>query len=363
MMSASLLLRQRPQVVKVGNLLRQSNIQTNKFSSEADDSGENRKLTGLLSSLGNKNVNEPKLSQPKGGMKLKKGIKPEKIRNDEELDEDVVNAAKIVANTSAAPETTESDLLKKLKEISQIAKTAKSENEVTGEKPNLANLFGNMKVEKKPESSVQRVVAAQQYKQEKQKNLSLEQKAFLDKRAKLRIQKASKNLEETYVPTDLFGAEPLNIFTEFTPTEASEKTESTEAKAPVLRTWRACAERELTLLSTPPPRNALEEQIEWTLQGKIWQFPIDNEQGLDYSHEKFHEHLFLDGHIRSWCPPSGPVRHFMELVCVGLSKNPYVSVQYKKDTLEWFRNYFHSAEINEILVHKGAWQEQPTATK
>ena len=43
-----------------------------------------------------------------------------------------------------------------------------------------------------------------------------------------------------------------DIISEFTPTEASEK--PVEEAAPVLKTWRACAERELTLLSTPPPR-------------------------------------------------------------------------------------------------------------
>ena len=28
-----------------------------------------------------------------------------------------------------------------------------------------------------------------------------------------------------------------------------------------------------------PPSNAFEEQIRWTEEGKLWKFPIDNEQG------------------------------------------------------------------------------------
>ena len=28
-----------------------------------------------------------------------------------------------------------------------------------------------------------------------------------------------------------------------------------------------------------PPRTAWEEQIQWTRQGKLWTFPIDNEAG------------------------------------------------------------------------------------
>ena len=50
-------------------------------------------------------------------------------------------------------------------------------------------------------------------------------------------------------------------------------------------------------------------------------------------------------------------RHFMETVCVALSKNPYASVQYKLDTIDWFRQYFNRPEVNEILVHQGAWLE------
>lgn len=30
-------------------------------------------------------------------------------------------------------------------------------------------------------------------------------------------------------------------------------------------------------------------------------------------------------------------RHFMELVCTGLSKNPYITSQRKKDTIFWFK--------------------------
>ena len=30
----------------------------------------------------------------------------------------------------------------------------------------------------------------------------------------------------------------------------------------------------------------------------------------------------------------------MELVCIGLSKNPYLSVQQKREHIEWYRNYF-----------------------
>lgn len=37
----------------------------------------------------------------------------------------------------------------------------------------------------------------------------------------------------------------------------------------------------------------------------------------------------------------------MELVCIGLSKNPYLSVQQKREHIEWYRNYFE--EKRDIL--------------
>lgn len=71
----------------------------------------------------------------------------------------------------------------------------------------------------------------------------------------------------------------------------------------------------------------------------------------------FTEHIFLDRHLEGWCPPRGPVRHFMELVCVGLSKNPYYTVQQKIDHIDWFREYF--AEKKELLDQLIVKADQP----
>ena len=58
----------------------------------------------------------------------------------------------------------------------------------------------------------------------------------------------------------------------------------------------------------------------------------------------FHEHIFLEEHLQEGFPRQGPVRHFMELVVAGLSKNPYLTVQQKRDHISWFRGYFHQKE-------------------
>lgn len=81
--------------------------------------------------------------------------------------------------------------------------------------------------------------------------------------------------------------------------------------------------------------------IQWTEQGKLWTFPIDNEQGRDEEKATdFSEHVLLEMHLEGWCPTSGPVRHFMELVCVGHSKNHFLSAKEKKEHVLWYRQYF-----------------------
>lgn len=74
----------------------------------------------------------------------------------------------------------------------------------------------------------------------------------------------------------------------------------------------------------------------WTEQGNLCNFPIDNEQGLsEEAATDFSEHILLEQHLEHWCPKKGPIRHYMELVCVGLAKNPYISATEKKDHILW----------------------------
>lgn len=93
--------------------------------------------------------------------------------------------------------------------------------------------------------------------------------------------------------------------------------------------------------------------IQWTDQGKLWTFPINNEQGME--EEKavdFSEHVLLENHLDGWCPQSGPVRHFMELVCVGLSKNHWYTAKEKKEHIFWYRDYFEEKKdlLGELML-------------
>ncbi|EFN78081.1 28S ribosomal protein S31, mitochondrial [Harpegnathos saltator] len=114
---------------------------------------------------------------------------------------------------------------------------------------------------------------------------------------------------------------------------------------PELKTWAALEQKELKAITTYSPANIFQEMILWTEQGKLWNFPIDNEQGMEEEHNiHFSEHVFTERHLKGWCPTSGPIRHFMELVCVGLSKNPYMTVQEKINHIMWYKDYFKSKE-------------------
>ncbi|XP_058054232.1 small ribosomal subunit protein mS31 [Anopheles bellator] len=144
----------------------------------------------------------------------------------------------------------------------------------------------------------------------------------------------------------LFGEEPLGILTEL---------ESLKEIPDKLPTWAKLHERELKLTVTHPPANHFQKMALWTEQGKLWQFPIDNEQGRDDDRKvSFTEHVFLEEHLEGWCPKKGPIRHFMELVCVGLSKNHYITAQAKRDHIFWFRDYFEQKKdlLKEIIVQE-----------
>ncbi|CAJ0586976.1 unnamed protein product, partial [Mesorhabditis spiculigera] len=143
----------------------------------------------------------------------------------------------------------------------------------------------------------------------------------------------------------LSGKEKLGIFSP-----------SAQLRDLPLAFWRASDERAAKIVNSPMgPGNALEEQIEWTRQGKQWPYPINNEYLLgEEENVSFIEHIFLDRHLaKLGLPRDGPIGHFMELVCVGLSKNPYMTARKKQEHLQWFASYFNAEKTKLIeKLHK-----------
>ncbi|KAG4072675.1 hypothetical protein HA402_004764 [Bradysia odoriphaga] len=153
------------------------------------------------------------------------------------------------------------------------------------------------------------------------------------------------------VHVDLFGGKPLGIFT---------KAKDLQESPDILPTWNNLQKKELKLAVSHPPKNYFDKMALWTEQGKLWKFPIDNEQGMDEEAKiYFTEHIFLEQHLESWCPKKGPIRHFMELVCVGLSKNPYYTVTQKKEHIEWYRDYFAAKKelLESVIIHSDTPKE------
>lgn len=153
-------------------------------------------------------------------------------------------------------------------------------------------------------------------------------------------------IHPTGASVKLFEGESLNIFTD--PAALKDSPD-------ILQTWKKLQDRELRLAVTHPPANYFQKMALWTEQGKLWKFPIDNEQGLlEEAKVSFTEHIFLDEHLEPWCPKRGPIRHFMELVCVGLSKNYFITAQEKKEHILWFRDYFEDKKdlLKQVIVQQ-----------
>lgn len=253
------------------------------------------------------------------------------------LGEKLSDAASSVAQSIGGDtKKTESELLNLLR-IYNSEPNDKSEK-VSKSSAQLNDLLSGMKIDRSPpnSSSLQHkgVDRAQRVRELVGKSSDINQ----------RVKKYRKPMDN-YVPINLFSSKPLDIFKQF----------DVNNNCPTLSTWDRLYEKSLHMAVTHPPKNIYEQMIIWTEQGKLWKFPIDNELGMDNeSNVFFAEHVFLEPLIDEWCPKKGPIRHFMELVCVGLSKNPFLSVEEKKDHINWFRQYFY--EKNKLLNEVGAFE-------
>jgi len=212
----------------------------------------------------------------------------------------------------------------------------------TSQTPNLSELFVGLKVErsqpKESSSYGERSMRVRKPRDINGRRMEMPEQDF-------RMPYQPKVSIKDYTPKDLFSGEALDIFPK---DDVSQK----EYRS-FTPTWDALAEREMRLSVSHPPENAFEEMIQWTKHGKLWKFPIDNEIGLEEEKKVgFHEHVFLERNLSGWCAQRGPVRHFMELVCTGLSKNPHLTVERKKDHIMWYKNYF--AEKEAVLKEVGA---------
>ncbi|XP_075164652.1 mitochondrial ribosomal protein S31 [Haematobia irritans] len=307
------------------------------------------KLNRLLASMQtddhmNLSKNVDVVPRPGEANKKKKMQIKQKIES-----KDIFVAAKRVASMLGEEnkQKTESELLTKLLGKKPNLDNAKSTpDSKDGEAElSLSDLIVGMKIDRRqyPKDSaptrseyVRRSIAAKGNQKQYRKDASKE------KRPMQRNREAA-----TYTGSvNLFGSDPLGIFTD--PTNLSDSKD-------ILPTWSYLEGQSLKLQVSHPPSNYYEKLALWTEQGKVWRFPIDNEQDwLDETDVDFSEHIFLEQHLEGWCPNRGPIRHFMELVCVGLSKNPFITAKEKKDHILWYREYFEAKKdiLKDLMVEE-----------
>jgi len=328
------------------------------------------KLNQLLGNIRDKNQEKQKEAK-KGGKVSLRGVpkltnlkaKAVKVKG---LEPEMVHAVHRVANAVSTGEKdddvrqvkirkTESALLGKLMRVAKESDEAREESEVSGaggSSSNLSSLLQNMKVNTKVTQESDSQSQQHHMKMEMKKNLlTEEQMKFLEERKRLRHEKRRQMNVAERTPLDLFnGRPPLGIFDK-------NDFKDVEPKV-VLETWQKSLDRELRIKATLPPRNLLEDMANMTEKGVLWHFPIDNEQGIEAEGElePFHQHVFLEHHLEPWCPAKGPLRHFMELVCVGLSKNSHISAAKKTEHIQWYRDYFEKPEHKDILKASGAYE-------
>lgn len=166
----------------------------------------------------------------------------------------------------------------------------------------------------------------------------------------------SRDRRRTPVFQDLYGVPRLNIFKA---KESSEVTHNEKSPQQSDDLWAKVEKEHVRKLQGGLPRNAFEEMIRLTEQGKVWTFPIDNEADLHEERKyKFHDHVFLERHLTAF-PSNGPIRKFMELVTLGLSQNPWLTVPEKLEHITWFAQYFREKQdlLKSTLGEQGEMKE------
>lgn len=294
-----------------------------------------KKLNSLLADLTKQVPKEKTVS--KVDVPKPKQLKPKDVPKKEKEPADLagkleVAASKVADSYGGDKKKTESELLNLLLAY-QKDPTGES---ASSSKPVLSDLITGMKVERKPRPEF------------RQDGIDPPQQSGGRSREVRQALAGKKPLPDRSRPTDQVP-EKVDLWSESSGLGIFNMDRLAEFQSgPRLSTWSNLHAKELKLSVTHPPSNIFEQMILWTDQGKLWHFPINNEQGMDEESKiDFTQHVMLDEHLQPWCPDKGPIRTFMELVLVGLSKNPYYTVDEKIEHIHWFRDYF--AYKNAIL--------------
>lgn len=234
----------------------------------------------------------------------------------ESLSPELVAAVSAAASTLPDRSRVESELLKQLRKHEAV-----SEERPQAETQNIGNIISKMKVGKKPAGRMN--------------SWPSNQIRFDDDGQGYKYDHSiMRELAETSRRKFDLTGKRLNMFS-----AADQETPTDLTPGPSL--WDADLADQMARAVNQRPRNGFEEMIQWTREGKLWSYPINNEAGMEAEAKvPFQEHVFLQRHLEDGFPQHGPVRHFMELVMVGLAKNHHLALSQKLEHINWFRQYF-----------------------
>lgn len=109
-----------------------------------------------------------------------------------------------------------------------------------------------------------------------------------------------------------------------------------------LKVWNNLRDLQNQMIEMRLPLNGFEEMIQMTEEGRLWRYPIDNEFGLDAERQvPFEEHVFLEKHLEDF-PQNEAVRAFMGFIVAGLARNPWMTVDRKREAIKYYKDYFES---------------------
>ncbi|XP_025096751.1 28S ribosomal protein S31, mitochondrial-like isoform X2 [Pomacea canaliculata] len=246
-----------------------------------------------------------------------------------QVDQELQKAAESVAKAVPGRQSeVKSNLLQQLKSYALLSKMQAEGQPPPDVAAKVSNLLSGMRV-------------AQQRKAEADRQATYDElQTGRERRPKISQQRGpTRQISPEIEAMKLFHGPDLGIFTADVDQKAMSSAAAAAGEPSKPDLWSELYQAQLMRAKRQSPSNAFEEMIEWTDSGKLWTFPINNEQGMDEVNVGFHQHVFLEDQITDF-PRRGPIRHFMELVIIGLSKNPYLTVQQKHEHIDWFRQYF-----------------------
>ncbi|KAL7835174.1 hypothetical protein SRHO_G00294210 [Serrasalmus rhombeus] len=248
----------------------------------------------------------------------------------ETLSPELVEAASAAASTLPDSTQAKSELLRQLRKHEAI-----SQEQRKGETHDIGNIIADMKVGRRLNGRPNARPANQ---------IRFDE----DGRGYTHDRGITSELDGVRRRKNPFLTKRLSIF----PVGAEQEPDTDLAAGPTL--WDADLASQIVQVVNQRPRNGFEEMIQWTREGKLWPYPINNEAGMEEETSvPFHEHVFLERHLENGFPQQGPIRHFIELVVTGLGKNPHLSVKQKLEHIAWFRDYFQQKQdvLNEAETY------------